>query len=151
MEDLQPEISIIIPIHHSSQLIADTCESILSQQNVTFEAIFIDAGEELQADELVKSYHDSRIKVQALTKASLYALMNRGLLLARGKYVNLLLEGCTYLSPHSLAEALSKIRQKGEPDVYYSAAYVGESLYYLNDWKSALKKGFQPTLLQCCF
>ncbi len=156
MEDLQPEISIIIPIHQAGQLIADTCESLISQQGVRWEAIFIDAGEVLQASEIITSYQDKRLRVQALTKASLYALMNRGLLMAQGEYVNLLLEGCAYLSPTALAIAMKSIREQNEPDIFYTASYVGdgkggEHLYYSEQWAEDLKKGYQPSLLQSCF
>lgn len=152
----QPEITIIIPIYHASQLVADTCESLLLQEGCSWEAIFIDAGLELQASDIIKSYQDSRIRVQALTKASLYALMNRGLLMARGEYVNLLLEGCTYLANTSLAEALRKIREYNNPDLFYTASYVGDEqgvrhLYYVSDWQNSIKSGLQPALLQSCF
>lgn len=156
MENLRPEISVVIPIYHSSQLVADTCESLIAQQGVRWEAIFIDAGVELHASEIIKSYQDTRIRVQALTKGSLYALMNRGLLMAQGEYVNLLLEGCAYLAPTSLAVALKSIREQKKPDIFYSASYIGDStgarhLFYVAEWENALKKGFQPALLQSCF
>ena len=156
MEDLQPELSIIIPIYHSSQRVVDTCESLLSQKGVRWEAVFVDAGVELHASEIIKSYQDKRLRVQALTQGSLYALMNRGVLMAQGEYVNLLLEGCTYLAPSTLAVALQSIREQKEPDLFYTASYVGDNsgnwhLYYTLDWASMLKKGFQPALLQSCF
>lgn len=156
MENLQPEISVIIPIYHSSQLVADTCESLIAQQGVRWEAIFIDAGVELQASSIIKSYQDPRIRVQALTKGSLYALMNRGLLMAQGEYVNLLLEGCAYLAPTSLAVALKSIREHLNPDLFYTASYIGDStgarhLFYVDEWENTLKSGFQPALLQSCF
>lgn len=156
MENLQPEISIIIPIHHSSQLVADTCESLLSQIDIRWEAIFLDAGLELEASQIIASYQDSRMKVQALTKGSLYAMMNRGLMMAQGQYVNIILEGCTYLAPTSLAVALKKLHELKDPDLFYTASYVGDSqglehLYFIADWKNALTQGLQPTLLQSCF
>ncbi len=153
---MQPEISIIIPIYHASQLVADTCESLLAQEGCSWEAIFIDAGEELTASSIIKSYQDKRMRVQALTQASLYALMNRGLLMAQGQYVSLLLEGCTYISKHSLSEALHKIHREQDPDLFYTASYVGDEvgkshLYYISDWAQALQSGCQPALLQSCF
>lgn len=156
MQNVQPEISVIIPIYHSSQLVADTCESLIAQQGVRWEAIFIDAGVELHASEIIKSYQDSRIRVQALTKGSLYALMNRGLLMAQGEYVNLLLEGCAYLAPTSLERALKSIKEHNNPDLFYTASYIGDAsgtrhLFYVDDWEDALKRGLQPTLLQSCF
>lgn len=151
MEEVQPEITIIIPMYHSNLLIGDTCESIRAQIGVKWEAIFIDAKEDVRATEIIKSYQDPRFSVQVLTKGSLFALMNRGLLLARGKYINLLLVGCTYLAPRSLAAVLQSIHKNNDPDIFYTASYVDEHLYYSSEWQKALQTGFQPTLLQACF
>src|SRR5689334_14993293 len=123
MQD-QPEITIIIPIYQSNLLIGDTCESIRAQRGVRWEAILIEAKEDQYASEIIKSYKEPRFSVQVLKGGSLFALMNRGLLLAKGKYINLLLVGSTYLSPDSLNNALQSINKQDNPDIFYTASYV---------------------------
>jgi len=151
MEDLQPEVTIIVPIYHAGQPIGETCESLLAQKNVRWEALFIDAGERRVESEIVKSYHDKRLRVQLLTKASLYALINRGVLIAEGEYVNILLEGCTFLSPNSLATILQTIKKQNSPDLFYTASYVGNQLYFAKEWQQNLASGMQPAFLHSCF
>ncbi|MBS0634803.1 MAG: glycosyltransferase [Verrucomicrobia bacterium] len=148
---MHPEITIIVPIYQANLSIADTCESIRSQTGVSWEAIFIDAKEDPHASDVIKGYNDPRFSIQVLKGGSLFALMNRGLLLARGGYINLLLVGCNYLSPHSLKTVLESIRRENEPDIFYTACYVEGRLFYTNEWRKALETGFQPTLLQACF
>ncbi len=151
MEDLQPEITIVIPIYQAGQLVGDTCESLLAQKNVRFEALFIDAGEGVTASEIVKSYQDTRLRIQALTKSPLYALINRGTLMAQGEYINILLEGCSYLAPDSLATMLQAIRAHNSPDIFYTASYVANRIFYTKEWQQNLQQGVQPALLQSCF
>ncbi len=151
MEDLQPEVTIVVPIYQAGQPVGETCESLLAQKNVRWEALFIDAGESAAAQDIVKSYNDKRLRIQALTKSSLYALINRGVLMAQGEYINILLEGCLYLSPNSLQAVIKKIRDENDPDIFYCASYVGNQIFYTKDWQKNLLIGVQPALLQSCF
>lgn len=156
MQGSQLQISIIIPTQDSAQFIQDTCESLMAQKNCNWEAIFVDAGSVDRTIEIINSYKESRFRIQVVSGASLFALMNRGIMLAKADYVHLLLEGCTYLSSTALSMALQKLEEEKRPDLFYTASYVGDRggarhLYFLSEAFSRLEDGFQPALLQACF
>jgi len=156
MTDAELQISIIIPTNNSGQFIQDTCESLLAQAECCWEAVFVDAGSVDRTVEIINSYKDPRFRIQTFTGGTTFALMNRGIMLAQAPYVHLLIEGCIYISPNSLATALKKIEEHKFPDIFYTASYVGDErgkmhLYYLPEVSSYLKNGYQPALLQACF
>lgn len=156
MQGSELQISIIVPTQDSAQFIQDTCESLIAQKNCSWEAIFVDAGSIDRTIEIINSYKEPRFRIQVFSGASLFALMNRGIMLAKAEYVHLLLEGCTYLSSTALSTALQKLEEAKRPDLFYTASYVGDRggamhLYYLHEAFSRLQDGFQPALLQACF
>lgn len=76
--------------------------------------------------------------------------------MATGQYVQILLAGCTYLTPVALKFAFSEIAKRALPDFFITASYVGDlqgdmHLYYDDLTSSKLSYGYQPSLLQSCF
>jgi len=145
-------VSIVIPTKNASQYIGTTIESILSQRNARFEVIFIDAESQDSTVEIIRSYNDARFRIQSVPSGKIYEMMNRGIAMAQGDYVLILMPGDNFLYPDAMALAIWQIAQNDFPDLFYSACFLRE------DWhephflfrplkKELLRKGQQPTHL----
>jgi|GEM_PF-316528 len=84
-----PEISIIIPVYKVEEYLPKCVESILGQSFTDFEVWLIDDGSPDGSGVLCDAYAnaDSRIKVVHKKNGGVSAARNRGLQLARGKWI----------------------------------------------------------------
>jgi glycosyltransferase involved in cell wall biosynthesis len=147
------KVSIIVPTHNASQHIATTIESILNQRDARFEAIFIDAESKDRTVEIIRSYEDPRFRVQSVPSSKLFEMVNRGIAMAQGEYINILLPGDSYLYPDVLSLAMWHIVENDFPELFYSACFVRNEWYEphflfrpLSD--DYLRQGLQPSNMQ---
>lgn len=83
-----PKITVLMPVYNGEKYLCEAIESILSQTFCDFEFLIIDDGSTDRSVEIIKSYSDSRIRlVHNGGNIRLIATLNKGLDLARGKYV----------------------------------------------------------------
>ncbi len=81
-------VSVILPAYNAEKTIGETIESILQQTFSDFEFIIINDGSTDRTEEAVLSYKDERIKYYANdTNKGLIYTLNKGLSLAKGKYI----------------------------------------------------------------
>jgi len=84
-----PEVSIIVPIYNSEKYISKCIDSIIAQTYTNIECILIDDGSTDSSLFICERYHqsDDRIVVMHQENAGVSATRNRGIEVARGKYV----------------------------------------------------------------
>lgn len=85
-----PEISVVMAVYNGEKYIKEALDSILKQTFTLFEAIIIDDASVDATPEILQEYakRDSRIKVFTNEKnMRLAKSLNRGISLARGKYI----------------------------------------------------------------
>lgn len=84
-----PEVSIIVPIYNSEKYISRCIDSILAQTFTNFECILIDDGSTDSSLVLCEHYRqsDNRIIVIHQENFGVSVTRNKGLELARGKYI----------------------------------------------------------------
>lgn len=92
MPEITPEVSIIMATFNRAHLIKETLDSILRQSFRNWECIIIDDGCTDQTQQLLQPYlqQDSRLQLFERTsqhKKGLPGSRNRGIELARGKYI----------------------------------------------------------------
>jgi glycosyltransferase involved in cell wall biosynthesis len=149
-------VSIIIPTKNSSQHIADTCESLLAQRNCRWEAIVIDADSKDRTVEIVRSYESSKIRIQQVLSSHLFEMINRGIAMAQGEYVSILLPGDTYLFQDALATVMWKIAGHDFPDVFYTGSIsydeqMNSAILFRPFQKKLLEQALIPATLQSCW
>ena len=84
-----PTISVIIPTFNRSKLVVNAIDSVLNQTYKDYEIIVVDVGSTDDTRESLKPYmHRIRYVCQANLGAS--AARNRGIQLARGKWISIL-------------------------------------------------------------
>jgi len=87
-EASSPLVTVLMPVHNGEAFVADAIESILDQTFRDFECLIIDDGSTDRSVAIIEGYGDSRIRlVRNEQQIELIRTLNRGLELARGKYV----------------------------------------------------------------
>ncbi len=85
-----PLISIIIPAYNHEKFIGAAVDSVLGQSVNDFELIVINDGSTDQTGEIVQSYEDKRLSYYSQENQDAYNTINRGLSLAKGKFIAIL-------------------------------------------------------------
>lgn len=103
-----PLITVITVTYNASESIAATMESVRTQQSEDYEHIIVDGASTDTTIDIVRRYDNPRLKIISEPDNGLYDAMNKGLRMARGKYVIFLNAGDRFataatLSRYSLA------------------------------------------------
>jgi glycosyltransferase involved in cell wall biosynthesis len=81
------EISVLMAAYNAEALIQESIESILSQTFDDFEFILIDDGSTDTTPDIMKSYKDKRIRMVSQENMGLARSLNKGLRMAKGRYI----------------------------------------------------------------
>ncbi|GIV42872.1 MAG: hypothetical protein KatS3mg034_2182 [Vicingaceae bacterium] len=83
-----PKVSVILPVYNAEKYIEEAIKSILNQKYTDFELIVINDGSTDSSKEIISKIKDERIVyVQNDTNQGLVYTLNKGLSLAKGKYI----------------------------------------------------------------
>jgi glycosyltransferase involved in cell wall biosynthesis len=83
-----PKVTVLMPVYNGEKYLRNAIDSILSQTFKEFEFLIINDGSTDRSAEIVASYNDPRIYVVHNDEnLGLSATLNKGLELARGKYI----------------------------------------------------------------
>ena len=86
--EIQPIISVLMPVYNCALYLAEAIESILNQTFTDFELIVLDDGSTDDSAKIAKNYSDSRIIYHCNEKnLGLANNLNVGLRMAKGKYI----------------------------------------------------------------
>jgi glycosyltransferase involved in cell wall biosynthesis len=115
-----PRVSVIIATYNRSQLLGEALESLRAQTFTGFEAIVVDDGSTDGTRDVVESF-DDRFRYVQQPNCGRSRARNRGLELARGRYVAFL-DDDDLLRPNKLEIQVASL--DGDPDVdwVYSSA-----------------------------
>jgi glycosyltransferase involved in cell wall biosynthesis len=84
----QPLVSVLLPVYNGQLYLADAIDSILHQTYNHFEFLIINDGSTDNTDAIISSYTDPRIRyIKNEENIKLIATLNKGLVLATGKYI----------------------------------------------------------------
>lgn len=83
-----PLVSVLLPVHNAGAYLAASIESILKQSFRDFELIIINDGSTDESPKIISSFPDTRIVLVNNGKnLGLIASLNKGIRLAKGKYI----------------------------------------------------------------
>lgn len=109
MHKMDAEVSIIVPVYNVEEYIGKCIESILNQTYRNFELILINDGTKDHSLEICKKYKkDCRVRIISQPNQGLSAARNRGIHVARGKYL-LFVDSDDYIAPRMLEELYNAI------------------------------------------
>lgn len=109
-----PKVSVIVPTCNRPHLIRRTIDSILKQTFQDFEIIVVDDGMKERAEEVVKSFGDSRIRyIHHETNKGGGAARNTGIKVAQGEYIAFLDDDDEW-SPDKLERQIKAMDKSGD-------------------------------------
>lgn len=118
------DFTIITVCYNSEKTIAETIESVLSQKYGNYEYIIVDGASSDSTVDIIQSYEkrfEGRMRWVSEKDYGIYDAMNKGISLARGKYISLLNSDDWYY-PHTLEKVAEQI--SNECDVIYGLLEV---------------------------
>lgn len=80
-------LSVILPVYNGQEYLAEAIDSVLSQSYRDFELIIIDDGSSDGSAAIIEKLSDPRVRSFRQSNNGLPATLNRGISLARGKYI----------------------------------------------------------------
>lgn len=84
----EPMVTVLMSVYNGEKFLKEAMESILNQTFTDFEFLIINDGSTDKSVEIIESYDDSRIRLINNEKnLKLIASLNKGISLARGKYI----------------------------------------------------------------
>ena len=111
------DFSLIILCRKLGHLIPQTLDTLKPQKGA-FEVLILDAEGTNRLGDLAKSYPELKLRILDTRGISLAEMMNEGVGLARGKYIQFLEPGDRYISQHGL-EFLSTLIER-QPHLVYA-------------------------------
>jgi len=85
--DVAPLVSVVLPVYNGQEYLKLAIDGVLSQSFNDFELIIINDGSTDMSGEIVRVYLDPRIRYFEQLNQGLAATLNRGIELARGRYI----------------------------------------------------------------
>ena len=85
-----PAVSVVVPLFDTERYIAEAMASVLAQTFPDFELIVVDDGSRDGGPAIARGFADPRVTVVTQANRGLAGARNRGISLARGRYVALL-------------------------------------------------------------
>jgi len=82
-----PKVSVVMPVYNAGGFLEEAVESVLTQTFEDFEFIVIDDGSADDSSAALRQFADARMRVVRQENRGLVASLNRGIELARGKYI----------------------------------------------------------------
>jgi glycosyltransferase involved in cell wall biosynthesis len=118
------DVTVVVPTHNRSRLLALTLRSALWQQHVDLEVVVVDDGSTDDTAQLVASLDDPRIhRLHHPTSQGVSAARNHGIARARGRWVAFLDDDDLW-APDKLARQLQAAHHTGHAWAYTGAVSV---------------------------
>jgi len=86
-KNVTPAVSVLLPVYNCPTFVGGAIESILGQTWTDFELIVIDDGSTDETPAVLQRYNDSRLILLSQPNRGLSATLNRGIELARGRFI----------------------------------------------------------------
>jgi glycosyltransferase involved in cell wall biosynthesis len=84
---MDPLVTVLLPVYNAADFVRESVDSVLAQTFTDFELLIINDGSKDGCTEILRSYTDPRITLVEQENMGLIKTLNKGLQLARGKYV----------------------------------------------------------------
>ena len=119
---LYPLISVITVVLNSKNLIEQTIKSVLYQDYPNIEYIVIDGGSVDGTIEIINSYKSKLKFFLSEPDLGIYYAMNKGLLIAKGDWVNFMNSGDIFISNHTISNAAKEMNNS--VDILYGSVEI---------------------------
>lgn len=151
-----PRVSVVIPCYNAFEKVTFTLESVLSQIYPDYEVILIDAGSDDRTLQAIHNYREERIRIYSVSAYQRYEMLNRGISLATGEYINFLFPGDYYTHVLATQLMMELAMAHNKAGLVYCGTFLRDGkkdpkLLFREISPDLLRKGQQPTSLQSCW
>jgi glycosyltransferase involved in cell wall biosynthesis len=122
----QPLISVIIPAYNHEKFIGAAVDSVLQQTVSDLELIVVDDGSTDNTGGIVKGYTDDRLSYYYQENRDAYNTINRGLSLAKGRYIAILNSDDVY-AVNRLERLLLVSREQGAECLFSDVVPISDT------------------------
>lgn len=151
-----PFFSIVMPVFNGEAFIKEALDSILNQEFQDIEIVITDGGSTDKTPQIIQSFNSPKIRYFVGKDAGLNHAVNKGLLLAKGKFI-LWLNSDDFLYPNCLNKVFSVLNNADIDVLYGNTDHVNADGTFMRshgaveyDFKTLVnKKNYIPT--QSCF
>ena len=133
INQINPRISVIIPIYNKENCILNTLNSVHNQTYTNFELIIIDGGSTDKSLEIIKDYNDTRLTIYAQTGKGVSSARNEGVSYAKGELIAFL-DADDEWKPNYL-QTIWELYQKYPDAGIYATAYEIQTETYKTEIK----------------
>lgn len=120
------KVSIITVSFNSAKTIADTIESVLSQDFPQIEYIIVDGGSSDGTVEIIQQYQDRINHWVSEKDRGMYDAMNKGIALATGDVIGILNSDDVYMNTHVVSELMELMQAKRAQVVFADLILVDQ-------------------------
>ena len=146
-----PLVSIIVPVYNSETYLPDCLDSLLAQQLPSFEVICIDDGSTDGSPRILAEYSEKYPEMHVICQknAGVSAARNRGLSMARGKYIYFC-DSDDCLLADILAQSVKALEEGGGELAFFELERVPAGYRYQQDTAPAcpVTWGFEERILK---
>ncbi|AFZ35719.1 glycosyl transferase family 2 [Stanieria cyanosphaera PCC 7437] len=133
----EPQVSVIIPTYNCDRYISQAIDSVLQQQNCSYEIIVIDDGSSDRTEEILQPYHD-QIRYLKQINQGVAAARNNGISSAKGQLIAFL-DADDYFLPGKLAAQAEIFDKRPDLGIVHSGWQrvdsVGNKLLDVKPWE----------------
>ena len=112
------KISIITVSFNSAKTIADTIESVLSQDYPEIEYIIVDGNSSDDTIKIIRKYENRISKWISEKDQGMYDAMNKGIAMATGEVIGILNSDDVYMNAHVISEMMALLQEKNAQVVF---------------------------------
>lgn len=134
----QPQISVVMPVYNTGEMLRETIDSVLAQTHSDFELIIVDDGSQSETSKIAREYSDPRIRYYYQENRGMATARNRGVELAQGEYIAFLDHDDVWL-PEKLEKQLETFHSNPSAGIVFSPVIIFDSE----------KSSLQPSPTEC--
>ena len=120
------KVSIITVSFNSAKTIADTIESVLSQDYPEIEYIVVDGGSTDDTVQIIEEYQDRISRWISEKDRGMYDAMNKGIALATGDVIGILNSDDVYMNKHIISELMGLMQSQKAQVVFADLILVDQ-------------------------
>jgi len=121
------KVSIITVSFNSAKTIADTIESVLSQDFPEIEYIIVDGGSTDCTVQIIRQYENRISKWISEKDQGMYDAMNKGIAMATGDVIGILNSDDVYMNKHVISEMMLLMQEKNAQVVFADLILVDQA------------------------
>lgn len=144
-----PLISIVIPVYNGAVYIEKTIRSVLAQTIQEIEVLVINDASKDNSEEVIRQLQteDSRVRLITKPNSGVADSRNKGIELAKGKYVALLDQDDVW-EPANLEEKINAISKSGQNWAFSNISYIDADGKLLEKEDQLVRDDFYRNLLK---